>query len=126
MRPCKETDIARMKAALKPELTVTPITDVPLNCCAGADAQARHRTLDPAADAMRFQWIFADVDAANGVRSWASRSATPARTGFELSVTRSAGRSNCVRRLLEIEGVERCLGAREFAAARGGVVSATA
>jgi len=108
---CKETDIARMKAALEPELTVTPITDRALIAVQGPTAGAAIATLDPAADAMRFM-DFATLTL-DGVEVWASRSGYTGEDGFELSVPEAQAEA-LVRRLLEIEGVEPIgLGARD-------------
>jgi len=108
---CKDADIARMKAALEPELTVTPITDRALIAVQGPTAGAAIASLDPAADAMRFM-DFATLTL-DGVEVWASRSGYTGEDGFELSIPEAQVEA-LVRRLLEIEGVAPIgLGARD-------------
>lgn len=108
---CKDADIARMKAALEPEITVTPITDRALVAVQGPAAGAAVASLDAAADGMRFM-DFGTLTL-DGVEVWASRSGYTGEDGFEISVPESQAEA-LVRRLLEIEGVEPIgLGARD-------------
>ena len=108
---CKDADIARMKAALEPEITVTPITDRALVAVQGPAAGAAVASLDAAADGMRFM-DFGTLTL-NGVEVWASRSGYTGEDGFEISVP-EAHAETLLRRLLEIEGVEPIgLGARD-------------
>lgn len=108
---CKDADIARMKAALEPEITVTPITDRALVAVQGPAAGAAVASLDAAADKMRFM-DFGTLTL-NGVEVWASRSGYTGEDGFEISVPEAHAEA-LVRRLLEIEGVEPIgLGARD-------------
>ena len=108
---CKDADIARMKAALEPEITVTPITDRALVAVQGPAAVAAVASLDAAADKMRFM-DFGTLTL-DGVEVWASRSGYTGEDGFEISVP-EAHAETLLRRLLEIEGVEPIgLGARD-------------
>jgi len=108
---CKDADIARMKAALEPEITVTPITDRALVAVQGPAAGAAVASLDAAADGMRFM-DFGTLTL-DGVEVWASRSGYTGEDGFEISVP-EAHAETLLRRLLEIEGVEPIgLGARD-------------
>ena len=108
---CKDADIARMKAALEPEITVTPITDRALVAVQGPAAGAAVASLDAAADGMRFM-DFGTLTL-DGVEVWASRSGYTGEDGFEISVPEAQAEA-VVRRLLEIEGVEPIgLGARD-------------
>ena len=108
---CKDADIARMKAALEPEITVTPITDRALVAVQGPAAGAAVASLDAAADGMRFM-DFGTLTL-DGVEVWASRSGYTGEDGFEISVPEAHAEA-LVRRLLEIKGVEPIgLGARD-------------
>ena len=108
---CKDADIARMKEALEPEITVTPVTDRALVAVQGPAAGAAVASLDAAADKMRFM-DFGTLTL-DGVEVWASRSGYTGEDGFEISVPEAQAEA-LVRRLLEIEGVEPIgLGARD-------------
>ena len=108
---CKDADIARIKATLEPEITVTPITDRALVAVQGPAAGAAVASLDAAADGMRFM-DFGTLTL-DGVEVWASRSGYTGEDGFEISVPEAQAEA-VVRRLLEIEGVEPIgLGARD-------------
>ncbi len=108
---CKGADIARMKAALEPEITVTPITDRALIALQGPAAGAILASLDPAAETFRFM----DFGALNldGIAVWASRSGYTGEDGFEISVPDTQADA-LARRLLALEGVAPIgLGARD-------------
>jgi aminomethyltransferase len=81
---CKSADIARMKAALEPALTVTPVTDRALLALQGPMAQTVLAALDPAAAGMRFMDV--TTLTLNGVESWVSRSGYTGEDGYEISV----------------------------------------
>lgn len=108
---CKGTDIARMKAALEPELTVTPLTDRALIALQGPAAEAVLAALDPAAADMRFM-DFGTLTL-DGIEVWVSRSGYSGEDGFEISVP-DAQAEPLARLLLEAESVAPVgLGARD-------------
>ena len=108
---CKDADIARMKAALEPDVTVTPITDRALVAVQGPGAGAAIASLDPAADAMRFM-DFGKLKF-GGVEVWASRSGYTGEDGFEISIPEAQAEA-LVRQMLALEGVKPIgLGARD-------------
>jgi aminomethyltransferase len=108
---CKGTDIARMKAALEPDITVTPVADRALLALQGPEAGAVIAALDPAAADMRFM-DFAALDL-EGIAVWASRSGYTGEDGFEISVQADQAEA-LARRLLAFETVAPIgLGARD-------------
>ena len=81
---CKTEDIARMKAALEPEVAVTPLEDRALLALQGPRAEAVLTELAPEAAAMRFMDVRTmDLD---GVEAWVSRSGYTGEDGYEISV----------------------------------------
>ena len=108
---CKGTDIARMKAALEPDVIVTPIADRALLALQGPEAGAVIAALDPAAADMRFM-DFAALDL-EGIAVWASRSGYTGEDGFEISVQADQAEA-LARRLLAFDNVAPIgLGARD-------------
>ena len=108
---CKEADIARMKAALEPEVTVEVITDRALIALQGPAAEAALARLHPFVANM----VFMDVVTANllGAECWISRSGYTGEDGFEISVPSDKAEALC-RALLEMIEVEPIgLGARD-------------
>ncbi len=108
---CKAADVARMKAALEPEVTVTELTDRALIAVQGPGAEAVIAGLDPAAAQMRFMDV-RDLTL-NGADVWASRSGYTGEDGFEISVRNDQAEA-LVEALLVLEAVEPIgLGARD-------------
>ncbi|MDV4145121.1 glycine cleavage system aminomethyltransferase GcvT [Shimia sp. FJ5] len=108
---CKAADIARMKAALEPGITVETITDRALVALQGPQAEAALSRLAPEIAEMRFMDV-ATVEIL-GVDCWVSRSGYTGEDGFEISVPDGSAEALC-RALLEMEEVEAIgLGARD-------------
>ncbi|MBR9842953.1 MAG: glycine cleavage system aminomethyltransferase GcvT [Rhodobacteraceae bacterium] len=108
---CKEADIARMKAALEPGITVEVVTDRALVALQGPKAEAALERLAPGVAAMRFMDV-ATVEIM-GVEAWVSRSGYTGEDGFEISLPEAEAEAIC-RALLEMDEVEAIgLGARD-------------
>ncbi len=108
---CKEADIARMTAALAPEVTVETVTDRALVALQGPKAEAALERLAPGIAAMRFMDV-ATVEIM-GAPCWVSRSGYTGEDGFEISVPEAEAEALC-RALLEMDEVEAIgLGARD-------------
>ena len=116
---CKEADIAHMKAALKPEVTVTEITDRALLALQGPAAEGVLSALDPRAAQMRFMDV-ATLDL-NGVDAWVSRSGYTGEDGYEISVPAEAA-TRVAQAFLDHPDVEPIgLGARDSLRLEGGL-----
>ena len=116
---CKEADIAHMKAALEPEVTVTEITDRALLALQGPAAEGVLSALDPRAAQMRFMDV-ATLDL-NGVDAWVSRSGYTGEDGYEISVPAEAA-TRVAQDLLDHPDVEPIgLGARDSLRLEGGL-----
>ena len=108
---CKKADIADMKAALEPEITVTPLTDRALIAVQGPAAETAVAALDPRAAGMAFMDL-RDLEL-NGVAVWASRSGYTGEDGYEISVPQDQA-DLLTRAVLAQDGVEAIgLGARD-------------
>ena len=108
---CKASDIALMRGALEPELTVTPVTNRALIALQGPAAEDALARLDPGCREMRFMDV-TDLTL-NGTEAWVSRSGYTGEDGFEISVDDSAADGLC-RALLDMEEVAPIgLGARD-------------
>lgn len=95
---CKGADIARMKAALEPAISVEPVTDRALLALQGPAAEAVLSALAPEAADMRFM----DVRTLQilGQDCWVSRSGYTGEDGYEISVP-EAGAEGLARALLD-------------------------
>ena len=108
---CKEADVARMRAALEPGITVTELTDRALVALQGPRAGAVVEALDARAARMSFMDV-ADLTL-GGIDVWASRSGYTGEDGFEISVSEAQAEA-LTRLLLAQEGVAPIgLGARD-------------
>ena len=108
---CKDADIARMKAALEPEILVTPLTERALIAVQGPGAEAAVARMDAAAADMTFMDV-RDLTL-NGSDVWASRSGYTGEDGYEISVPGDEAVA-LTRALLALDGVEAIgLGARD-------------
>ena len=81
---CKEADVARMRAALEPAVTVEAMEARAWSALQGPGAECVLAGRDAAAAGMRFMDV-GDLDL-GGVRVWASRSGYTGEDGYELSV----------------------------------------
>ena len=116
---CKEADIARMKAALEPGVSVEVIADRALIALQGPAAEAALARLNPAVAEMSFMDV-ATVEL-NGSDCWVSRSGYTGEDGYEISVPASEAEA-LARALLVMEEVEAIgLGARDSLRLEGGL-----
>lgn len=116
---CKGQDIAHLKAALEPDVTVAEITDRALMALQGPAAEAVLTEFAPEAAEMRFMDVRTlDLD---GVEAWVSRSGYTGEDGYEISVP--AERAELLaRRLLAHDAVAPIgLGARDSLRLEGGL-----
>ncbi|SFR01959.1 glycine cleavage system aminomethyltransferase GcvT [Poseidonocella sedimentorum] len=108
---CKDADIAHLRAALEPEVSVEVVTDRALLAVQGPAAEAALASLAAEVAGMRFMDV-ADVTLA-GAACWVSRSGYTGEDGYEISVPVGAAEA-LARALLDHEAVEPIgLGARD-------------
>ena len=108
---CKTQDVARMKAALEPDLTVTELADRALVAVQGPKAEAVLAGVGLDASAMKFM-DFVDMTA-QGQQLHISRSGYTGEDGFEISVP-ADGADGFVRAILDQADAEPIgLGARD-------------
>lgn len=108
---CKEADVARLRAALEPDVTVEYIEDRALLALQGPAAETALAKLAPEVADMHFMDV-ATVTL-NGVECWVSRSGYTGEDGYEISVPEEAAVA-LARALLADEQVEPIgLGARD-------------
>ena len=116
---CKAADIAHMKSALGPDLTVTEITDRALIALQGPSAEAALSSFDGRAAEMRFMDVA--TLSFNGVEVWVSRSGYTGEDGYEISVPNDAV-EDVAKALLAHPDVEAIgLGARDSLRLEGGL-----
>ncbi len=107
----KEADIAAMKAALEPQVTVTELTNRALLALQGPSAERVVSAMDPRARDMDFMDV-ATLNL-NGVDAWVSRSGYTGEDGYEISVPADDAKA-IARALLDHPDVEPIgLGARD-------------
>ena len=116
---CKDADIARMKQALEPAVTVTSITDRALLALQGPAAEAVLASIVPAAADMRFMDV-ATSDA-DGVTLWVSRSGYTGKDRYEISVPADAAEGLALRLLGHPDVLPIGLGARDSLRLEGGL-----
>ena len=108
---CKSADIARMKAALEPDITVEPVTDRALMALQGPAAEAVLARLAPEVADMRFMDVRTlDLD---GAEAWVSRSGYTGEDGYEISVAADAAPSLAEALLADDAVLPIGLGARD-------------
>jgi aminomethyltransferase len=108
---CKDADIARMKAALEPGVTVEVIADRALIALQGPAAEVALARLNPAVADMTFMDV-ATIDLA-GAECWISRSGYTGEDGYEISVSNAQAEA-LAKALLDMDEVEPIgLGARD-------------
>lgn len=108
---CKDADIARMKAALEPNVTVDVISDRALLALQGPDAEKALGRLSDVVTDMRFMDVATVM--LNGAECWVSRSGYTGEDGYEISVPQDQAAA-LAKALLDMPEVEPIgLGARD-------------
>lgn len=107
---CKDADVARMRAALEPDVQVKVLSDRALIALQGPKAAAVMSGMDAKADGMAFMDV-SDLSL-DGIEVWASRSGYTGEDGYEVSVP-ATHVETLTRKILAQEAVEAIgLGAR--------------
>lgn len=108
---CKQADIAHMKAALEPGLSVTEITDRALLALQGPASESVLGSLDLRAAEMKFMDVA--TLSLNGIEAWVSRSGYTGEDGYEISVAANEA-AKLAKTLIAHDDVEPIgLGARD-------------
>ena len=116
---CKTEDVARMKAALEPDVSVEVIEDRALVALQGPAAESALARLNAAVADMRFMDV--ETVALLGADCWVSRSGYTGEDGYEISIPADAAEAVC-RALLDMDEVEPIgLGARDSLRLEGGL-----
>jgi glycine cleavage system T protein (aminomethyltransferase) len=108
---CKEADIARMRAALEPDVSVEAITDRSLIALQGPSAEAVLAELAPEAAEMRFMDVRTLM--LEGAECWVSRSGYTGEDGYEISVPEGRAVALAERLLAHDDVLPIGLGARD-------------
>jgi aminomethyltransferase len=108
---CRDADLAHMRQALEPALTVEELAGRALLALQGPDAAAVMARLAPAADGLAFMQT-AEMPVA-GIPCRVSRSGYTGEDGFELSIAAADGETLARRLLQEPEVAPAGLGARD-------------
>jgi aminomethyltransferase len=108
---CKDADIAAMKAALEPALTVTEVTDRALLALQGPASEAVLANLAHTAADMAFMDV-ATLDL-EGITAWVSRSGYTGEDGYEISVPVADAEALAQRLLAHPDVAPIGLGARD-------------
>ena len=108
---CKQADIARMKAALEPAISIDVIEDRALLALQGPAAEDVLASLNPAAAEMRFM----DVTSMDlcGATCWVSRSGYTGEDGYEISIPSENAESVAKALLAHVDVEPIGLGARD-------------
>ena len=116
---CKTEDVARMKTALEPDVSVEVIEDRALVALQGPVAESALARLNAAVADMRFMDV--KTVALLGVDCWISRSGYTGEDGYEISIPADTAEAVC-RALLDMDEVEPIgLGARDSLRLEGGL-----
>ena len=116
---CKADDIARMTAALEPDVSVTPVTDRALLALQGPRAEAV--LTEFASEAARMRFMDVRTLELDGVEAWVSRSGYTGEDGYEISVPADQAERLARSLLAHDEVAPIGLGARDSLRLEGGL-----